>query len=258
MITVNAIGNIAMPIIQIFKASSAAAQFFKVIDAPRLTTGGLKAPEVSPQEDLIFKEVAFAYPGRPTVAVLKGLDLRFESGKTTAIVGPSGCGKSTIVALLERWYHISEKNVKIEKPPPKDKYGKKIKSKKSSKKDAKDAKDAKDGKSTPSESDAEPEGPILQNEGTVSLGQTNIEDLDARWWRSQIGLVQQEPFLFDDTILNNIAYGLLGSKWENEEESVQRAMVIEACKEAFADEFISRLPQVCKSSSEKRRWLTAE
>ena len=31
-------------------------------------------------------------------------NIKFDFGKTTAIVGPSGCGKSTIVQLIERFY----------------------------------------------------------------------------------------------------------------------------------------------------------
>ncbi|KAJ5965861.1 hypothetical protein N7481_012575 [Penicillium waksmanii] len=75
-----------------------------------------------------------------------------------------------------------------------------------------------------------------------SVGDVNINDLDIKWWRSQIGLVQQEPFLFNDTIFNNVAFGLLGSQQENEPETVKVDLVITACKEAFADDFIQYLP----------------
>jgi cytoskeletal protein RodZ len=44
--------------------------------------------------------------------------------------------------------------------------------------------------------------------GTIWIGQTNVRDVDLKWWRSQIGLVQQEPFLFNDTLFNNVAFGL--------------------------------------------------
>jgi ABC-type multidrug transport system fused ATPase/permease subunit len=80
--------------------------------------------------------------------------------------------------------------------------------------------------------------------GDITVGKHRINDLDLKWWRSQIGLVQQEPFLFNDSIHNNITYGLIGSKWENEPDTVKMELVVEACKEAFADEFVSRLPQV--------------
>ena len=35
----------------------------------------------------------------------------------------------------------------------------------------------------------------------------NINNFNLRWLRSQIGLVSQEPILFDSSIRDNIAYG---------------------------------------------------
>jgi ABC-type multidrug transport system fused ATPase/permease subunit len=81
--------------------------------------------------------------------------------------------------------------------------------------------------------------------GRVLVDGHNINDLDVKWWRSQVGLVQQEPFLFNDSIYQNVAFGLIGSKWENETESVKLELVTAACREAYADEFIERLPEVC-------------
>ncbi|XP_047503247.1 ATP-dependent translocase ABCB1-like isoform X5 [Pieris napi] len=51
-----------------------------------------------------FKNVEFSYPTRPTVKVLRGLNLQIDIGKTIAIVGESGCGKSTVIQLLLRYY----------------------------------------------------------------------------------------------------------------------------------------------------------
>lgn len=65
-----------------------------------------------------------------------------------------------------------------------------------------------------------------------------------KWWRSQIGLVQQEPFLFNDTIYKNVEYGLIGTEWEDETHEKKQELVKQACEEAFADEFIRRLPEV--------------
>lgn len=246
MLTVSVLGNIAAPIIQIFKSASAATQFFKVIDAPRLTQGGLKAPDISVNTSIMFKDVVFAYPSRPTIKILDEMNLHFEVGKTTALVGPSGCGKSTIVGLLERWYSLSEINEKIEEPNAKEdeskgtkkpgKFSALFKKKNSSEFEIKSDRG--------SDSDDNEEKPIIMNAGSVLLGDTDIERLDTRWWRSQIGLVQQEPFLFNETIHTNIAYGLIGSKWENTDATVQRELIEDACKEAFADEFVRKLPQV--------------
>lgn len=78
--------------------------------------------------------------------------------------------------------------------------------------------------------------------GHIHVGPHNINDLDVKWWRAQIGLVQQEPFLFNDTIYNNVAFGLIGSQWENDIDAVKMDLIAAACKQAFADEFIDRLP----------------
>uniref|UniRef100_A0A4W3JZC6 ATP-binding cassette sub-family B member 5 n=1 Tax=Callorhinchus milii TaxID=7868 RepID=A0A4W3JZC6_CALMI len=51
-----------------------------------------------------FKDVYFNYPSRPDVEILRGINLKVESGQTLALVGSSGCGKSTTVQLLQRFY----------------------------------------------------------------------------------------------------------------------------------------------------------
>lgn len=193
MIAVTVLGNIATPLVMVFKAASASVQFLEIIDSQRIDPSGAKDHDALAQGDIFFNEVEFTYPSRPDTQILRQMNIRFERGKTTALVGPSGCGKSTIVALLERWYS--------------------------------------------------------PNGGAVCLGERNIEELDVKWWRSQIGLVQQEPFLFNDTIFKNVSYGLVGTKWEHEPDSVKAGLVENACKEAFADEFIDRLPDVCFSTS---------
>ncbi|OJJ32293.1 hypothetical protein ASPWEDRAFT_62003 [Aspergillus wentii DTO 134E9] len=79
-------------------------------------------------------------------------------------------------------------------------------------------------------------------QGEILVDGRDIKQLDIKWWRSQIGLVQQEPFLFNNTIFKNLTFGLIRSKWEHESEAVQMELVKAACREAFADEFIERLP----------------
>ncbi|ETS82686.1 hypothetical protein PFICI_04562 [Pestalotiopsis fici W106-1] len=78
--------------------------------------------------------------------------------------------------------------------------------------------------------------------GSITVGNHKLSELDPKWWRSQIGLVQQEPFLFNDTIYGNVANGLIGSPWANESEQRKRELVVQACQEAYAAEFIDRLP----------------
>ena len=226
MILAFSMERISSPIIVIGKAQVAATTFFAVIDAPKPDTGSLKAPDVTATEDIVFQDCTFAYPGRPSKKVLDNINLRIPAGKVTAIVGPSGSGKSTIVGLLERWYSLRDQVViaKVKEP---EKKGKK-------KEEAEDE---------PLALDAEDVGPPIQLTGTISTCGHELGEIDMKWWRSQIGLVQQEPFLFNDTIFKNVAYGLIGTEFEHESEEKQRELVAEACKEAFADEFIDRLPE---------------
>ncbi|PMD39974.1 hypothetical protein L207DRAFT_428418 [Hyaloscypha variabilis F] len=215
----------AAPIIAATRAASAAADFFAVIDAPKPIMTGLKDPQASAMEDVFFSSVNFAYPSRPHVKVLDDLSLRFERGKITAIVGASGSGKSTIVGLLERWYDLDlEKRYKLPKSAVKDK------------KAGMDKED--DEKNVP---DEEAQTPV-ELSGKIMIGDKNLDDLDLKWWRSQIGLVQQEPFIFNSSIYQNVEYGLIGTKFENESKEVKQRLVEDACKEAFADEFIVKLP----------------
>ncbi|EEP75903.1 hypothetical protein UREG_00750 [Uncinocarpus reesii 1704] len=79
--------------------------------------------------------------------------------------------------------------------------------------------------------------------GTLRLDGQDIKDLNVKWLRSQIGLVQQEPILFNDTIYNNIVHGLHGTEMDNYEEEKKRELVREACIEANADEFIQTFPK---------------
>lgn len=219
-------GSIASPIMEITKAASASTNFFTMIDAPLPDSGGLKEPQASPHEDITLENVKFSYPSRPNVQILDDLSLRFPSGKITAIVGPSGCGKSTIVGLLERWYQINDpaiSNLQVESTEP-------------AQQDTENEKSEK----------AEDSPATLPNSGTIRIGPHDIQDLDLKWWRTQIGLVQQEPFSFHDTIFKNVSFGLVGSRWENESEETKRELVKEACKESFADEFIDKLPEVCQ------------
>ena len=71
------------------RATSAAANFFSIIDLPNPSREGLKEPDVSARGDIVFDRVTFAYPSRPNVKVLDDISLRFGSGKNTAIVGAS-------------------------------------------------------------------------------------------------------------------------------------------------------------------------
>ncbi len=70
-------------------------------------------------------------------------------------------------------------------------------------------------------------------EGEILIDDVNIKDIDMKYYRNQIGYVQQEPLMFKDTVFNNIAYGTPNAHVEQ---------VIYAADVANAHGFISRLP----------------
>jgi ATP-binding cassette subfamily B (MDR/TAP) protein 1 len=81
--------------------------------------------------------------------------------------------------------------------------------------------------------------------GRVVLDGHDIKDLNVRWLRGQIGLVAQEPVLFATSIRENVAHGLIGSRFHTETLSKEdrEQLIIEACKKANAHEFIMNLPE---------------
>ncbi|XP_021745208.1 ABC transporter B family member 11-like [Chenopodium quinoa] len=71
--------------------------------------------------------------------------------------------------------------------------------------------------------------------GSITLDEIKIQKLRLKWLRQQMGLVSQEPVLFNETIRLNIAYGNGGNATEDE--------IITAAKLANAHDFISSLQQ---------------
>ncbi|XP_010519226.1 PREDICTED: ABC transporter B family member 28 [Tarenaya hassleriana] len=63
--------------------------------------------------DVCLEDVHFAYPLRPDVKVLDGLNLTLKYGTVTALVGSSGAGKSTIVQLLARFYEPTQGRITV-------------------------------------------------------------------------------------------------------------------------------------------------
>lgn len=247
--------RISTPLVAISKAIIAAAAFFAVIDAPKPYRGHLREPDVAADGDITFEGVTFAYPGRPCTKILDDLNLTVKAGKILAIVGPSGSGKSTIVGLIEKWYSLHDQPA-IVKTIAKDKAQAKRKAE-NAKKDQGDKKsfwgkskpqtphesDDRDGENHNDDANDKDNGPPVQLSGKIMTSGQNLDDIDVKWWRSQIGLVQQEPFLFNDSIYNNVMHGLVGTPWEHEPLPVKQKLVREACQEAFAAEFIDRLPE---------------
>ena len=92
-------------------------------------------------------------------------------------------------------------------------------------------------------------------QGSVLLDGRDVKDLNLRWLRQQMSLVQQEPTLFGTTIFHNIRFGLIGTKWEQESEEKQKELIINAAKKANAHDFISALPEGYETNVGERGFL---
>ena len=71
--------------------------------------------------------------------------------------------------------------------------------------------------------------------GTVSIDDVDVTMLNIHALRKMVGIVQQEPTLFNGTIFENVALG---------DVSITEEKVIHACKIANADGFVQKLADV--------------
>jgi len=76
-------------------------------------------------------------------------------------------------------------------------------------------------------------GFISPTSGSIYIDNHNLKDISIESLRNHIGYVGQKTFLFNDTILANIAYAKPDATLEE---------IITACKAAYAHEFIENLP----------------
>lgn len=71
-------------------------------------------------------------------------------------------------------------------------------------------------------------------DGSIAIDGHNIKDIEPETLKKQIGFVPQEPFLWNDTVRNNIRYG---------KEDATDEEIYQAARLAHADEFIRELPE---------------
>ena len=70
--------------------------------------------------NISFDSVAFSYPTRNDLAVLKEISFKVNAGEKVALVGASGSGKSTIAKLIMYYYEVDQGEIKIDDKPISD------------------------------------------------------------------------------------------------------------------------------------------
>ena len=119
-------------------------------------------------------------------------------------LGTSGCGKSTIIQLLERFYDVTSGRV------------------------------VSISQIFSFNDDVRFFNKVQRLDG-VDIRQLNIQ-----WVRSRLGLVSQEPVLFDLTIAENITYGKEDARMED---------IMDAAMKANIHEFVQKLPRVSQKTN---------
>jgi len=158
------------------KGAASMQRIQEVLDAPELITESPQALSVPGfREEIRMEGLRFSYGDQE---VLRGINLAFRKGTSTAIVGTSGSGKTTLLNLIPRFYDITG--------------------------------------------------------GSLTIDGRDIRMLRIDQLRALMGLVSQETILFNDTVRENISFGM---KQASEEE------IRTAARLAGAEGFIMELPQ---------------
>jgi ABC-type multidrug transport system fused ATPase/permease subunit len=108
-------GGIAELYTQIQKAVGATERVFELLEETPEKINTVQSPTKEKiKGEVTFQNVAFTYPSRKEIQVLKDVSFKASFGQKIAIVGPSGAGKSTISSLLLRFYDIESGSILID------------------------------------------------------------------------------------------------------------------------------------------------
>jgi ATP-binding cassette, subfamily B (MDR/TAP), member 1 len=187
------------------KAKDSTASIFEILDSkPDIdssSNAGVTREKVV--GDIELQHVDFNYPTRPDIQIFKDLSLSIPSAKVIFWLYKSVYWEH--VTYINWWYMYLQTIALVG--------------------------ESGSGKSTVIS--------LLErfydpNSGRILLDGVDIKTFRLSWLRQQMGLVGQEPILFNESIRANIAYGKEGGATEDE--------IIAAARAANAHNFISSLP----------------
>ncbi|QQS33141.1 MAG: ABC transporter ATP-binding protein [Acidobacteriota bacterium] len=206
---------LALPIIELAaigtQVTEALAGLDRIREVMSMTTeteeDAKREPIPSAEGKIEFDNVWFEY--EPGVPVLKGISFTADAGTTTALVGSSGSGKSTILSLVLNFIQPTKSEPPavaggLTQPP-----------------------------ATAGGSDKLQAGSLRSDAGSILIDGRDLQSVRLRDYRRLLGVVLQDNFLFDGTILENIRFA-------DPEAGIDA--IKEVCRIANADEFIEKFP----------------
>uniref|UniRef100_A0A452XXK3 ABC transporter B family member 21 n=1 Tax=Aegilops tauschii subsp. strangulata TaxID=200361 RepID=A0A452XXK3_AEGTS len=196
------------------RARSAVSSIFAIVDRKSMIDPSDDAGvNLEPlRGDIEFRHVRFRYPTRPDIQIFEDLCLTIQSGKV-----PAHNPHLTDQLTMRKFAKLNLTNYLHHEPVYQT---------------VALVGESGSGKSTAIA--------LLQrfydpDAGHILLDGVDIQKFQVRWLRQQMGLVSQEPALFNDTIRANIAYGKEGEATESD--------IVSAAQLANAHKFISSLHQ---------------
>ena len=234
------VGSLNGPIVQLISfireaqdAKISLARLAEIHDKEDETQNSEEQSQDIPENcDIKIKDLSFRYVGSDAM-VLENLNLTIPANKITAIVGTSGSGKTTLMKLLLKFYEPSSGEISLSPTPTLPKReavdtGRMLEQNAQADNHSTGnalsplpfGKGSGDGLLSPSPS------------GRVGVG-LRLGLLKQSTWRTHVGTVMQEGYIFSDTIANNIAIGV---------DNIDKKRLVYAANVANIDTFIRDYP----------------
>jgi ABC-type bacteriocin/lantibiotic exporter with double-glycine peptidase domain len=110
----NAFSSLASTIGTIQKSSGAAERLSEIMNTDEEDTNK-KGKEIKAFRDrIVFNNVSFSYPSRPSITILDNVNLQIENKEKIGIIGESGSGKSSLINLLLNFYKANSGEILID------------------------------------------------------------------------------------------------------------------------------------------------